>query len=149
VAAGGTKEEVFDAWEQEGLVAMQPEKLVIRLRQQEDSTDVNSSVGNSPASQEVANTGLITTTLRQDNYFIKVVGLQDISFVGHHIIGSDSFTIRSHNTTVNNTKLVTNTTLYRNKYLHTQIITNVINYSSSLDNRMRRPDMGSPQKCDS
>jgi hypothetical protein len=93
VAAGGTKKEFFDAWEQEGFVAMQPEKLVISPGQQEDSAGVNSSVGNSPAVQEVANTGLITTTLGQDNYFIKVVRLQDISFVGHHIVGRDSITI--------------------------------------------------------
>jgi hypothetical protein len=46
---------------------MQLEKLVISLRQQGDSTHVNSSDGNPPAAQEVANTGLITTTLRQDN----------------------------------------------------------------------------------
>jgi hypothetical protein len=44
VVAGGTKKEVFDAWEQEGLVEMQLERLVISLRQQDDSTDVNSSI---------------------------------------------------------------------------------------------------------
>jgi hypothetical protein len=69
VVAGGTKKEVFDAWEKEGFVEMRLEKLVISLRQQEDITDVNSFDGNSPAAQEVANTGLIATTLGQDNYY--------------------------------------------------------------------------------
>jgi hypothetical protein len=39
-----------------------PEKLRISLRQQEDSIDVNGSDENSPAAQEVVNTGFITTT---------------------------------------------------------------------------------------
>jgi hypothetical protein len=104
VVTGETKKEVLDAWERE-----EQEKLVISPRQQEDSIDVNSSDGNSPAAQEVANTGFITTTLAHDNYLIKVVGLQDISFIGRQYYGEGetphSFTIRRRNSTPNNTTL--------------------------------------------
>jgi hypothetical protein len=93
-----------------------------KRRQQEDSSGANSSDGNSLAAQEVANTSLITMTLRQDNYIITAVGLHR-HFVGHHIMGAGErahlFTITIHNTALNNTTLPI---VSRSKYLHTQIM---------------------------